>query len=325
MPRSRTIASALALALALAACSGGAGNAPGGTTAPAGDPRSTAPPAPDAIPVTAAFYPLEYLLTRIGGEHLRITTLTKPGAEPHDLELNPADVAGLGQARLVVTLGGFQPAVDRAVAQQPSVPVFDAAAPAQLTLDTPAGDDHAGEAGQPAAHPKDPHFWLDPIRYGTVGTALAERLAEVDPAHAADYRSNARALTADLQALDASFRTGLASCSVRQVVTSHAAFTYLTDRYGLTQVPIAGLSPDQEPTARQLAQVAQLVRDSKVTTIYAETLVDARFADTVATSTGARIAVLDPVEGITDTSPGRDYPEVMQANLAALRAGQGCR
>ena len=157
-----------------------------------------------------------------------------------------------------------------------------------------------------------------------MGTTIGERLAQLDPAHAADFRANAAALATELGDLDTAYRTGLASCVNRQLVTSHAAFGYLAKRYGFTQVPIAGPSPEQEPSAKALAGITATVRDTKATTIYAETLVDTKYAETVATSTGATLAVLDPVEGLTPSTAGSSYPEIMRANLATLRAGQGC-
>lgn len=267
------------------------------------------------VPVTAAFYPLAYLLTEIGGPQVRVFTLTKPGVEPHDLELTPKDLVDLPKMRLVAYLKGFQPAVDEAVAQQAAHAAYDVTPAAALTVASP---------GDPATGGTDLHFWLDPMRYAAVGTALAEQLAAADPPHAADYRSRASAFAASMTDLDRSFSTGLKACATTQLVTSHAAFGYLAARYGLTQVPIAGLSPDQEPSAKQLADVAAVVRTSGVRTIFTETLVDPKFAQTVARETGATLALLDPVEGITSQSPGKDYREVMLANLAALRTGLGC-
>jgi zinc transport system substrate-binding protein len=108
-------------------------------------------------------------------------------------------------------------------------------------------------------------------------------------------------------------------------VTSHAAFGYLARRYGLTQVGITGLAPDAEPSPADLARVSRLVRREGVRTVYYETLVSPDVARTVASETGARTAVLDPVEGLTKASAGRDYLGVMRSNLAALRVGQPCR
>jgi len=295
--------------LALGACATGAHSGASGT--------GGAP-----IRVTTGFYPLTYVVTEVGGHQVEVTTLTKPGAEPHELELTPQDVAGLSAAGLVVTLGGFQPAVDTAVQQQAADRSLDVAAAAGLDLEAPAAQD--GEHTDADHQGKDPHFWLDPVRYAAVGRAVADRLASLDPAHAADYQAGAGTFAARMTELDAAYRQGLASCASTTLVTSHAAFGYLAARYHLTQVPIAGLSPEQEPSARKLAEVSAIVKQTGVKTIYAETLVDRQFAETVATSTGATLAVLDPIEGITSATAGSDYREVMRSNLASLRTGMGC-
>jgi zinc transport system substrate-binding protein len=279
------------------------------------------------MPVTAAFYPLQFAAERVGGDHVRVTSLTKPGVEPHDLELTPRAVGRLAHARAVVYLAGFQPAVDQAVRSQAPGAGVDVTRVARLTV--PAGGEHAGESAQEhAAHEPeggaDPHFWLDPTRLADVATALGEDFARRDPANAADYRANAAALVTDLEGLDADFRAGLAQCRSRELVTGHAAFGYLADRYGLHQEGVAGVSPDIEPDAATLRDLSAHVRATGATTVYAESLVSPALAETVAREAGARVAVLDPLEGITDASRGRDYLEVMRANLATLRAGQEC-
>ncbi len=258
------------------------------------------------MPVTAAFYPLQFAAERVGGEHVRVTSLTKPGVEPHDLELTPRAVGSLAKARAVVYLGGFQPAVDQAVRTQAADAGLDVAPAARLTG-------------------KDPHFWLDPTRLADVATALGEDFSRRDPANAPDYRANAAVLVADLDGLDTEFRTGLAQCRTRELVTGHAAFGYLAERYDLHQEGVAGVSPDIEPDAATLRDLSAHVRDAGVSTVYSESLVSPALAETVAREAGVRVAVLDPLEGITDASRGRDYLEVMRANLATLRAGQECR
>jgi zinc transport system substrate-binding protein len=291
------------------------------------------------ISVVTSFYPVEFAVQQIGGSHVSVSSLTKPGTEPHDLELTPKDVGRVAGAALVVYAKGFQPAVDTAVEQEATDHALDVAPTANLDLAAPAEED--GRPGPIAGHTdatdpadpaepadrdaaKDPHFWLDPQRYAAVATAIAQRLGQVDPANAAAFTDNATAFTAKLATLDGEFRTTLASCARKELVTSHAAFGYLSERYGLTQVAIAGLSPDVEPSGAQLAEVADFVKAHGVTTIYAETLVEPAFAETVVRSTGARLATLDPIEGLTSSSAGRDYLEVMRANLATLEAGQGC-
>ncbi|HET8988282.1 MAG TPA: metal ABC transporter substrate-binding protein [Humibacillus sp.] len=300
-----------ALVLSATACGSGSGAGSGSTEGA----------------VVTSFYPIQFVTQQITGSALPVTVLTKPGAEPHDLELAPQDVAGLTKARLVIYADGFQPAVDEAMAQVDPTRVLDVADAASLTLPTADdGHDHAGES--PAAHAEhssdDPHFWLDPQRYAAVAKAIGARLATDDPARAATYRANADAFAAKLTALDGEFARGLASCNSRVLVTSHAAFGYLATRYGIEQHGISGISPEAEPSASALKEVSDLVRNEGVTTIYQETLVEPKFAQTVATSTGATLSTLDPIEGITAESAGKDYFEVMRSNLTALRQGLGC-
>jgi zinc transport system substrate-binding protein len=251
--------------------------------------------------VVAAFYPLAYAAEQIGDGRIDVKNLTPPGSEPHDLEVSPKDVAAIREADLVLLLGrGFQPQLEDAAGEGDNVIPL---------LDTP------GLALRPG---NDPHVWLDPLRYARIVTRIGEAL------HAP---AAAERLIGRLQRLDLDYRHGLADCERHEIVTSHEAFGYLTDRYGLEQVAITGLSPEAEPEPAKLQQVVDLVRARSVTTIYFETLVSPRIADTVARETGAKTAVLDPIEGLTneELARGADYFTLMRENLAALRAGLGCR
>ncbi|HET9519215.1 MAG TPA: metal ABC transporter substrate-binding protein, partial [Actinoplanes sp.] len=228
-------------------------------------------------------------------------------------------------AGLVVYLHGFQPAVDEAVDQQAKDRAFDASAVEPL-LDAATDehvDEHAGEdEHEDESGGKDPHVWLDPARLATIGDKLAARLGAADPAHAADYTARAASLRSDLQALDAAYTQQLATCERREFVTSHSAFNYLATRYKLEQVAIAGLSPEDEPSAQRLDAVRKEAREHGATTIFFETLVSPKIAETIAREVGAKTAVLDPLEGLADTTG--DYISVMRTNLTALRTALGC-
>jgi zinc transport system substrate-binding protein len=278
----------------------------------------------DGVSVVAGFYPLEWVASRVGGDAVTVSSLTPPGAEAHDLELTPQDVAAVAEADLVVFLEGFQPAVDEAAGSEAGDHAWDAGQAADLSLPADAHEDGADEHEAHAEETHDPHFWLDPTRLAAVGDALAGRLAEIDPDGAAAYEDNAAALRTDLEGLDAEIRAGLAGCAVDTLVTSHDAFGYLADRYGLEVVGISGLSPSQEPDPAQLAEISELVKDRGVTTVYTETLVDPAVAETVAAEAGVRTALLDPLEGLTDDAAGEDYLDVMRSNLAVLQEGQSC-
>jgi zinc transport system substrate-binding protein len=257
------------------------------------------------VRVVAGLYPLAYVTRLVGGPGVAVTDLTPPGAEPHEIELRPSQVADIERADLVLVVPGLQPAVD------------DAARDGAI-LDVTAGLPRLRDADGRA----DPHVWLDPSRLAAFATTLAKRLAILDEAHGAAYVRRGVAVAADLSALDREYRAGLRDCDRHEVVTSHAAFGYLADRYGLTQVGISGLSPEAEPPPGRIAAVTRFVRAHRVTTVFFESLVSPKVAQTVARETGARTAVLDPVESVTG---GDDYPAVMRRNLAALRAALGCR
>jgi zinc transport system substrate-binding protein len=149
----------------------------------------------------------------------------------------------------------------------------------------------------------------------------------VDPAGAPDYAGRAAAYSARLTALDEAFTRGLAECRRREIVVSHAAFTYLAHRYKLLQVPVMGLAPEAEPSPAQLARVVRQVRRLKATVIFSETLVNPRLAETLAREVGARTLVLNPVEGLTaeEARAGKDYVSLMEDNLRNLRDGLECR
>src|SRR4051794_26542360 len=269
--------------------------------------------APDdgRVHVTTSFYPLEMVAQRVGGDQVDVTTLTRPGAEPHDVELTPRDVAGLQDSDLVLYVHGFQPAVDDAVRTAGPRHALDAAPAAHLDL---------RRDGAP-----DPHFWLDPTRLSAVAAAYEAELARLRPAAAPAFARNLAALQGELADLDHDYRTGLVDCADHDLVTSHDAFGYLARRYGLRQVGVTGLTPEAEPGPRQLAQVARFVQQHSTRTIYYETLVSPDVARALASETGAVTAVLDPLEGLSDASAGTTYDEVMRANLATLRTGQACR
>jgi zinc transport system substrate-binding protein len=276
--------------------------------------------------VVASFYPLGYVAERVVGEHADVITLTAPGVEPHDLELTVRQTAEVAEADLVVYERGMQPAVDEAVEQNGPEQVVEATDVVELApLDEAAleGESEEEHADHAAAE-GDLHFWLDPERMATLTEAVQRKMAEVDPQHAADYEANARRLLDDLSALGKEYAEGLATCERDTVVVSHDAFGYL-EKYGLRFEPIAGLSPDAEPSAAHLAQVEDLIQDAGVTTVFSETLASPAMARTLAEDLGIETGVLDPIEGLTDDTADEDYLSLMRANLEALRAANGCR
>lgn len=281
-----------------------------GTPAAAGCGGSDAQSGGDRQTVVAAFYPLAFAAEQIGGDRVAVTNVTPSGSEPHDIELTPRDAEQIQAADVVFFLGeGFQPAVEQA-AEDAGGDAIDLLGDVELRPGVPEGGEEGGGL--------DPHVWLDPVRYAAMVRRIGEQLGRPD---------ETSAFAAKLEKLDQELEDGLADCKRRELVTSHAAFGYLADRYDLEQTPISGISPEAEPTPRELERVADEVRALGATTVFTETLLSPRLAETVARETGAETAVLNPIEGLTEEEidNGASYFSVMRANLASLRKALGCR
>ena len=321
----RTLALTTVTILALSACSS---NTPS-TSTPASGAASTSSgsaAAPGVTKVSVAFYPLEYAATKAGGDKVSVTNLTLPGQEPHDLELTPQQITSLEEADLVVYLKGFQPAVDKAVEQSGAKNKLDLSQVIQLHPATEEHD-HDSEAGETEEHnhgTTDPHFWLDPTLEAKAVSAIADELSKIDAQNKNTYETNAQNVTNDLTALDEEYKSSLTTCKVKTIITTHAAFGYLTERYGLEQIGISGLSPNEQPSPARIAKVQEEAKEHGVTTIFFETLTSDEVAKAIAGDLELKTAVLDPIEGITTESAGQDYPSVMKANLDAIKQANGC-
>ena len=317
---------ALALAGSLASC---AALSPGSdSTAAASGAGPTAAPS-GALTVSTSFYPIQYLAQAIGGEHVAVTSVTPTNVEPHDFELSPKDVTALSASSLVLYVSGFQPSLDDALTQVSGPTVVDLAGSVDLVHHDGVEEEHE-EGATEAAHDHDhdpaaaldPHFWLDPVRMQAAAKAVEAALAQADPAHADDYAANLDTLNATLADLNTSYSTGLGHCERTTFVTSHAAFGYLADRYGLTQASISGVDPESEPSPAELAEVKKIVESTGTTTIFTEELVSPETAQAVAAETGAQTRVLSPIESAPEDG---DYAGTMRTNLEELRTALSCQ
>lgn len=260
----------------------------------------------DQLKVVTSFYPLYYFASQIGGDYAAVTNLTPAGAEPHDYELTPQDIATIQDSQLLIMNGSkFEPWAD------------------SVTVDL----SEATTVLKTGVSQTDPHEWLSPQLAQTEVTAITNGFIQVDPTHTAEYTANSQRLIEKLQQLDQAYLDGLAHCDSNVFVTSHAAFSYLASDYGLEQLPIAGLSPDAEPTLDALANITDFAREHQVQYIFFERLVSPKLSETIATEVGAQTLVLNPIEGLTDeeVAAGQDYVTVMEANLVNLRIALRCQ
>lgn len=267
--------------------------------------------------IDASFYPLQWVAEQVAGDRYTVVNLTKPGAEPHDTDLSVKQIGEIGKSALVVYERGMSPYVDDAVKTAKPKRIVDASKIVTLLPSNPDSDTAEESA-------TDPHFWLDPTMLSEVAAAVEAELAKADPDHESTYAANLATLQGKLAALDQDIRTGLASCRITTIVVSHDAFEYFGRRYGLAVAPIAGLSPDAEPSPAHIAELHKLVQSDHITTIFNEELVSPALSQSLAKDLGIQTAVLDPIEGLSDETADEDYLSLMRKNLAALQKANDC-
>lgn len=274
--------------------------------------------------ITAAFYPLYYAAERVAGDHFEVINLTRSGIEPHDLDLSVRQTRYVADGQLVIFESDFQPAVDKAVAQNAAGDVLDAAKVISLRAYGEEEHEHDEEGGDEHDHgDHDPHFWLDPLLMADFSDAIADRLSDIDPGHKDAYAANAAQFRSELEDLDQAYVDGLATCAQTTVVVNHDAFGYLS-RYGLSFEAITGLSPGAEPSASDRSRLQKLIQSEGLNTVFSETLDSKKAAISLASDLGIKAEVLDPIEGLGDTTSDEDYLSLMNSNLDALKKANGC-
>lgn len=256
------------------------------------------------IKVYTTFYPLFDFAEKIGGNKVNVENLVPPGVEPHDFEPSPRQIANLSDGDVFVYLGDPMDPWAQKVSkdlQEKGVKVL--------------------EAGKGLMEDNDPHIWLDPIIAKELSQRIFEVLAEADEVNREFYEGNLVALNGEFDQLHEEFKEGLANIVRKDVVMAHAALGYLAKRYDLNQIPITGLSPQEEPSPRKMAELVELVRERDIKYIFFEVLASPKFSETIANEVGAGLLVFNPVGGLTseEIQSGEDYFSIMRRNLESLK------
>lgn len=271
------------------------------------------------INVVASFYPLYFFSSEIGKEKADVITVTPAGVEPHDYELSPQDIVRIKESDiLIINGGGFEPWAQDITAN------MNQNHTAVIEVSEGLMDRELFEDGEKIT---DPHTWLSPVLALRMADVIADAFIAADPAHKSYFESNRDTLKAALNNLDQEYRTGLGSCTGENIITSHEAFGYLAATYGFNQLAITGISPEAEPSLKELAALAQFAKKNNITHIFFESLVNPKLSETLAKEIGAETLVLNPLEGLTpdEISSGKNYITEMQSNLHNLKRALQCK
>lgn len=271
------------------------------------------------IQVTTSFYPLYFFALQIGGDKAEVHNITPSGVEPHDYEPTAQDIMQIEKSNLFILNGvGFEAWGEKIKENIKGKKIVT------ITAVSDIDNQLMLEDGQTIP---DPHVWLSPSLAEKEIRTILKGFIQVDPKNREYFEENANKLLSSLNTLDNEYKRGLSNCNQKVIVTSHAAFGYLAKTYGLTQVSIAGLSPDAEPSSKQLAAVAQFAKNHTIKYIFFESLISPKLSETIATEIGAQTHVLDPIEGVSeeDMKVGKNYFTIMKNNLINLRIALACK
>lgn len=312
----------------------------------------------ERLDIITSFYPLYEIVHQIGGDRVNVRNLVPAGVEPHDFEPSTQDLISLHKADLVIYNGsGFEPWTEKIIPelQKNNVQVLNQSElviPHLLISDKSTAEEEHNEEHESEEHEDedeehktshreddlheeshehssgltDPHFWLDPNLYLEQIQGISRQMIELDPANQSYYEENTQRYLTEIKTLDQQFSEGLEKCNNRTIITSHAAFAYLAKRYNLEMVPITGMNPEGEPSPKALSEHVKLIKSKSITAVFTETLINPKIAEVLAQETGAKVFVLNPLEGLTprELSERKNYTSIMRENLENLRKGLQC-
>ncbi|HEO6402923.1 TPA: zinc ABC transporter substrate-binding protein [Streptococcus agalactiae] len=271
----------------------------------------------NGLSVVTSFYPV-YSITKAVSGDLNDIKMIRSQSGIHGFEPLSSDVAAIYDADLFLyhshTLEAWARRLEPSL-HHSKVSVIEASK--GMTLDKVHGlEDVEAEKGVDESTLYDPHTWNDPVKVSEEAQLIATQLAKKDPKNAKVYQKNADQFSDKAMAIAEKYKPKFKAAKSKYFVTSHTAFSYLAKRYGLTQLGIAGVSTEQEPSAKKLAEIQEFVKTYKVKTIFVEEGVSPKLAQAVASATRVKIASLSPLEAVPKNN--KDYLENLETNLKVL-------
>jgi zinc transport system substrate-binding protein len=259
------------------------------------------------LAVTVSLYPMYDIVKRVGGDKIYLKQIIPFGTEPHSFEPTPKDMMDIGNSQLFIYNGLIDPwakvIADNFPREKSNLNLLESVTVAE----------------------SDPHYWLDLTNYKKMVAVITETLIKLDLANGEVYKRNSQLLISEIEQLHNSFRSGLEECKLNNLIVNHNAFGYLSRGYGFKTTAIMGLSPDDQPSAKKVAEVIDLAKKEGVSTIFFEELTSNKIAQTVSSETGLKVSQLSPLGNVSPDRVNSGFIELMRANLTNLKEGLDCQ
>lgn len=303
------------------------------------------------LKVYSSVYPVWDFTSKVGGDRIDNKMLVPMGAEAHDWEPSPTDIADLEKADVLVINGlGLEQwfeSVSASLSNKDLLIIDASKDTTPMEGHSHSHDEHDHEHDEDEHEHEhddheeehdehehdehddhdhgiyDPHIWSSPVEAKKQMKIIMEELSKADPDNAAYYKENYDKYALEFDKLDEEYRTAVSEFSSTDMVVSHEAYGYLAHEYGLNQVGIEGLVPESEPTPQRMAEIIDLVKEKNVKAIFFEEAGGSKVADSIESSTGAKAIYLSTLESLNqkESESGADYFSVMRSNLEALKEG----
>ncbi|MEI7604438.1 MAG: zinc ABC transporter substrate-binding protein [bacterium] len=259
--------------------------------------------------IVTSFSPITELVKEIGKDKINLVNIVPSDIEPHDFEPKPQDIINIQESKLFI----YNSAIDKwtkTIKRNAELDTINLVTGSLITTNNGI----------------DPHIWLDPTLVKKQAESIASALSEIDPVNKDYYLNNLLSYSRKLDNLNSKYVQGLTNCKQRNIVTSHEAFGYIGKKYSINIINIAGLSPEEEPSAQKLAEIKNIINEKGINYIFFETLTSPKIAETLSQETGAKVAVLNPLEGLKEEekNSGKNYFTVMEDNLNILKQAMQC-
>lgn len=263
----------------------------------------------DKLSVYVSFYPLYYLANEIGKDNINLGSIIPNGVEPHDYEPTIRQIESVGKSDVFVYIGA-----DMEPWSEKVIDTLDKGK--TKVVNSSEGIDLIEVNGA-----VDPHIWLDPMNMNRMALKIKDAFVEKDPDNKAFYEENCEELSKQLISLDEEYKEVLKNKKRNTILVSHEAFGYMAKAYGLKQMPVAGISPNQEPSPKTITKLIDIAKEKNIEYIFLETLASPKTVQIIADEADLDVLVLNPVAGLTkdEIKNGDDYISIMKKNLDNLK------